>query len=599
MEDDVYPLAFPKVYLEGYTELYSPQITFEGTDDSVVLVRDKHVLRYTRSNFVELLAKDEEGNIVWMDGRKAPYSDCWGGEYLDEEREKIEYRIEEYDLEQSEKKIYTVFLDETLKMTEQDRSSLEDFVDVADFYMTEEEKFEIQDGVLKFYKGYDKHLVIPEGVVAMEAYTLPYSAKEFESITIPKTLIELPDRMFGTVKVKEINVAQENPRYYTENGLLIDRQNKTLVWAYSGTEIPADGSVVRIGKSAFQGRDDLKSMVVPTAIIEIGNRAFDGCTSLEKVVISESINKIGYAVFQDCKSLTDVSLPTSITEIDNYAFASCDSLVNFVIPKTVESIGDYAFSGCSNLKEIVIPDSVLKTGKYIFDKCIHLMCVKMPSSITVISEGMFFDCRNLNEFIISNSIVEIGRNAFRNCSGLKEINIPNSVVKIGAYAFMDCEGLVRVEISDSVMYMGERAFEGCALLESIKLPSFLRALPSFAFRSCTCMKDIQLPISLLKIGEEAFSYCKALTALEMPKGLIEIERDAFMQSGIVELRIPDSVKLLDDNALAGCRELREINMPEVFYADEERIFGGKLQREADGRYLVKGSNVRNFSGFVF
>ena len=41
MEDDVYPLAFPKVYLEGYTELYSPQVTFEGTDDSLVLVRDK------------------------------------------------------------------------------------------------------------------------------------------------------------------------------------------------------------------------------------------------------------------------------------------------------------------------------------------------------------------------------------------------------------------------------------------------------------------------------------------------------------------------------------------------------------------------------
>ena len=72
-----------------------------------------------------------------------------------------------------------------------------------------------------------------------------------------------------------------------------------------------------------------------------------------------------------------------------------------------------------------------------------------------------------------------------------------------------------------------------------------------------------------------------------------------MQSGIVELRIPDSVKLLDDNALAGCRELREINMPEVFYADEERIFGGKLQREADGRYLVEGSSVRNFSDFTF
>ena len=599
MEDEGYPFAIPKVYLEGCGEQYYPQLVFDWDDNSVVLVRDKHVLRYTRSNFVELLAKDEEGNIVWMDGRTAPYSDCWGGKYLDEERGAIEYSIEEYDLEQSEKKTYKVVLKETSKMDNDDRFRLKEFVDVKNFQMTEEEKFEIEAGVLKFYKGYDKHLVIPEGVVAMEAYTLPYSAKEFESITIPKTLIELPDRMFGTVKVKEINVAQENPRYYTENGLLIDRQNKTLVWAYSGTEIPADGSVIYIGKMAFKGREDLKSMVIPVTIIEIGNGAFENCSNLEKVVIPYSINKIGHSVFQNCKSLTDVYLSTSITKIDNYAFAGCRSFINFVIPKSVESIGNYAFTGCSNLREVVIPNSVVETGKYIFDKCISLTRVELPSSITKISEGMFFDCDNLSEVIIPNSISEIERNGFRNCSALREINIPNSVVKIGKYAFMGCGSLVRIVIPDSVIHMGETTFEGCTLLESVQLSSFLTVLPSSAFRNCTSLKNIQLPMSLLKIGNQAFSYCKALTALTFPKGLIEIESEAFNQSGIVELRLPDSIKLLDDNALAGCMELREFDVPKAFHGDEERIFGGKLQREADGKYLVEGSSARNFSGFAF
>ena len=58
MEDEGYPYAIPKVYLEGYTEQYYPQVVFDWSNDSVVLVRDKRVLRYTRSSFVELLAKE-------------------------------------------------------------------------------------------------------------------------------------------------------------------------------------------------------------------------------------------------------------------------------------------------------------------------------------------------------------------------------------------------------------------------------------------------------------------------------------------------------------------------------------------------------------
>ncbi len=92
---------------------------------------------------------------------------------------------------------------------------------------------------------------------------------------------------------------------------------------------------------------------------------------------------------------------------------------------------------------------------------------------------------------------------------------------------------------------------------------------------------------------------KALTTLVFPQGIIEIESEAFNQSGMVELCIPDSIKLLDDNALAGCRELREINMPEVFYAEEERIFGEKLTKNEDGKYIVKYSGSFGFVGFNF
>ena len=67
-----YPYSIPKVYLDGVGESYFPQWCFNWDNDSVVVVRDKHVVKYTKSVYIELLAKNKEGEIVWMDGRCAP-----------------------------------------------------------------------------------------------------------------------------------------------------------------------------------------------------------------------------------------------------------------------------------------------------------------------------------------------------------------------------------------------------------------------------------------------------------------------------------------------------------------------------------------------
>ena len=129
MFDEGYPYTVPKVFLEGNGEVYNRQWCFNWDDDSVIVVRDKHVIKYTHSTFIELLAKNEEGEIVWMDGRRAPYSDCWGGEYLNEERGAHEYTVEEYDVETKKKRKYTVSLKEETEFDSYDYYSLSKFVD--------------------------------------------------------------------------------------------------------------------------------------------------------------------------------------------------------------------------------------------------------------------------------------------------------------------------------------------------------------------------------------------------------------------------------------------------------------------------------------
>ena len=575
MEYEGYPYAIPNVYLDGCGEEYYLPDGRGWEDDSIVWVRGGKVVQYTKSKFLETRARGDNDECIWLDARRVSDQSDFAVEYLNEYREANEYRIEEYDLEKSEKKKYKVLLEETSSMDESDRFRLKNFVDAKLFQISEEQKFEIHNGVLVSYKGFDEDLVIPEGIRSISYGAFCSKNKDFRTITIPASLTDIQKSMFNDCRIQEINVAEGNTRYYSKNGLLIDKQNKTLVWAYSGSEIPADGSVISIGKMAFKGRADLESIVIPDTVKEIGEGAFQGCTKLK------SVEGLG-----------------AITYIGNYVFSNCESLEIFVIPNTVEGIGDYTFSDCLSLQTIVIPNSVKKMGQYVFNECSGLAKVVLSSPITQINAGMFYGCNNLREIVIPNSVIEIGFQAFRGCASLEHVDIPNSVVRISRCAFMDCTSLMGMVVPDSVEYMGDSVFASCKSLQTVKISSIV-VLPRDIFRYCSSLKEVDFPKNLLKIDDGAFYGCEALTFVELPKDLIEIGGNAFSGSGLIKLNLPDSVKLLNDNALAGCRELREINMPEVFYADEERIFGGELQRGADGKYCVKNSTLSYFGGFVF
>lgn len=351
MFDEGYPYKVPNVYLEGFGEVYNRQYCFDWDDDSVVIVRDKHVVKYTQSSFFELLAKNEEGEIVWMDGRDAPYSDCWDGEYLDEERGALQYSMVEYDIESNKKRKYKVVLDAETEMSIQDYQSLSKFVDKDDLGS----HFDIKDGVLLQYVGKDTQLIIPEGVIELGAYPFQYN-QEFETIVIPKTLVEIPDSIFGNCTVKEIIVAEDNSKFYSKNGCLIDKETGVLVWGYAANSIPCDDSVHEIGSYAFWRREDLENISIPDNITKIGRYAFQGCKNMRYVVMSNAVKIIGEGAFYDCQSLALVSLSQSLSSINGNTFISCTSLETIDIPDSVVTVDKSAFLYCDRLKEIGVSD---------------------------------------------------------------------------------------------------------------------------------------------------------------------------------------------------------------------------------------------------
>ena len=76
------------------------------------------------------------------------------------------------------------------------------------------------------------------------------------------------------------------------------------------------------------------------------------------ISFSDSISSIGRDAFYGCTQLRSIKIPSGITEIDSYTFEGCTSLTSVEIPSSVTRINSEAFYGCSSLATITIPASV-------------------------------------------------------------------------------------------------------------------------------------------------------------------------------------------------------------------------------------------------
>lgn len=76
-----------------------------------------------------------------------------------------------------------------------------------------------------------------------------------------------------------------------------------------------------------------------------------------------------------------------------------------------------------------------------------------------------------------------------------------------------------------------------------------KAFGSIKFGGGGCkINKVALPSSIIKIGYEAFATCEYLVSINLSEGLLEIGGRAFMGTRLSKLYIPNSVRLIDDQA---------------------------------------------------
>lgn len=120
----------------------------------------------------------------------------------------------------------------------------------------------------------------------------------------------------------------------------------------SGLSLEIPSGVTSIGKNAFSGFYQLKSVTIPSGVTDIGDGAFWECDGLTTASIPSGVKSIGDGAFGGCRNLTDVVIPSGVINISSNAFYYCTSLTSIDIPASVTSIGMSAFEECFNLDSV-------------------------------------------------------------------------------------------------------------------------------------------------------------------------------------------------------------------------------------------------------
>ena len=185
--------------------------------------------------------------------------------------------------------------------------------------------------------------------------------------------------------VTDFEVDTENPRLYSENGLLYGKK-----------------------KTMPNGKARLTLIAVPpdkngTVEVAHGTEMIAGDafanSKASKVILPKTVTSIASYAFNNCESLREVVLNEGLTHIGEYSFRMCHLLDDVTIPDTVLDIMTYAFSGSPlrNLKFQNCPQKCnnrLKIAYGAFEWC-YADEIELPNRPVSLSSGSFFKTRRV------------------------------------------------------------------------------------------------------------------------------------------------------------------------------------------------------------
>lgn len=97
---------------------------------------------------------------------------------------------------------------------------------------------------------------------------------------------------------------------------------------------------------------------------------------------------------------------------------------------------------------------------------------------------------------------------------------------------------------------------------TVELPEGLTSIGNYAFWHAANIETIHIPSSVTKIGEYAFAQCSKLTSIDIPNSVTTIGQRAFEESGLINVKIPGSIRTVYYAAFYKCNDLTDVTLSE-------------------------------------
>ena len=235
--------------------------------------------------------------------------------------------------------------------------------------------------------------------------------------------------------------------------------------------------------------------------------------------------------------------------IGNRAFVRCTKIEKINLPRNLTEVDTYGwnwwypFAGCSNLEKVEFEEGITQIPTGKFGDT-GLKEVEIPDTVTSIGERSFADCANLEKVTFSKNLKSIGNRAFVRCTKIEKINLPKSLTEVDTYGW-------------NWWY----PFDGCSNLKTIEFEEGITQIPTGIFGN-TGLENVKIPDTVTSIGERSFADCTKLEKIIFSEKIETINGRAFLGcSSLKSVSLPDSITSMDTEIFSGCTSLSSVKLP--------------------------------------